>query len=445
MRPVDPASLRIGQRIDRPLYHASGVKLLGAGGRLSERAYRQISRLSVGQLFEDDTPSRRTSRRRVFRSDRPRLSEVERQELRAVSSRISEREVVRDRARRLKGASVKVAEKMKRWEKIPRRIQPSEGFYRRPGVGRLPDARSLREQRDGDVRRLSILTGRILEGARIERVELESLAERIDMLWRTEPERFASYAFMHRETDEYLAHHAYTTACLAVAIAESMRWDEYSVIKAGVAGLVSDIGMAHLPDDLRLTARPLDEAEINRVWRHPSYSVVLLECVEGLPEDVCRAVYEHHERENGSGYPSGLRGERISDLSKAVGVADMVSASVFPRPYRPAKSPHEALAEVIRESRDGRFSTEVVRALVRAIGLYPIGTLLKLTDGSVARVTSGNMNDFARPVMSIESSYTESAGTEIDLSSTIWDHLSVARALPETTVHALASWSRERV
>jgi len=97
VRPVDPSTLRIGQRIDRPLYHASGVKLLGAGGRLTERAHRQISRLSMGQLFEDDAPKRHASRRRMVTIDRPRLSEVERQELRAVSSRISEREVVRDR------------------------------------------------------------------------------------------------------------------------------------------------------------------------------------------------------------------------------------------------------------------------------------------------------------------------------------------------------------
>ena len=454
MHPVDPSHYSLGQLIEKPLYLSSGLKLLGVGSRITEGNLRLIRRLSFGELVEGAPTRRQQARYSALRSTEDSIDvhggefvSIDRHYDPASSSNQSsfafltheDRELVRSRARRLKGAQLKVAERFPIWERMPRRIVASEHAAQFSASRGWPERADLVEKRNTAVQRLAAVTREVMCGGRVMLYELDTLVDDILKLRRSDPGRFASYALLRTECADYLQQHSYTTACLAVAAAEALRWDDYSVFKAGLAGLVADMGMLHVPSQIRTAMRPLDEFELNRIWRHTAFSVVLLDSVDGLPDDVARAVYEHHEREDGSGYPHAARSDNISDLARILASADAYAAAVYPRPYRPGKTPHEALAEIVRLTATGHFSREMVGALVRAIGLYPVGSLVRLSNGYTARVVSTHHDSALRPVVQLTEHRDWSSHDGILDLATGAHGLSVSRALPEPGFHALAA------
>jgi HD-GYP domain-containing protein (c-di-GMP phosphodiesterase class II) len=137
------------------------------------------------------------------------------------------------------------------------------------------------------------------------------------------------------------------------------------------------------------------------VRRHPTYSVVLLEAVEGVPEDVRLAAYQHHERENGSGYPRGLRGRAISDVARVVALADAFAAAAARRRYRAKKKPYEAIEELIRQAASGVYDRSCARALVESVGLFPVGSHVLLSNRTPAVVVGVQPEAIDRPIVRV--------------------------------------------
>src|SRR5690606_14275059 len=175
---------------------------------------------------------------------------------------------------------------------------------------------------------------RILSGVRTELSELLVLVDELVRLWVARPDEFAQIPLLDRGASETLPDHCYATAGVSIAIAGRLGWSIDHMRLAGLAGLLADVGMGMAPEELRSSGRPLSEVELNRVRRHPAYSVVLLESVEGLPEEVRMAAYQHHERENGSGYPAAAKSGAICDLARVVSVADTYVAATAARKYK---------------------------------------------------------------------------------------------------------------
>ena len=109
--------------------------------------------------------------------------------------------------------------------------------------------------------------------------------------------------------------------------------------------------------------------------------------------------YQIHERCNGHGYPRRRQGDQIHELAKIAAVADVYVALVSPRPHRPALMPHHALRHILYGVKSGVFDRRAVRALVKTISLFPIGSYLQLQDGRVGRVLRSNPHAPARPVI----------------------------------------------
>jgi HD-GYP domain-containing protein (c-di-GMP phosphodiesterase class II) len=205
--------------------------------------------------------------------------------------------------------------------------------------------------------------------------------------------------------------HAYATGALSVAIAVRLGWSVWDVRAAGLAGLMADSGMMLLANDLRTLARPLTEIEWNAMRRHPAYSLALSAHVLEMPEIVPLAVYQHHEREDGSGYPLGLRTHAgggggvilganvgpnaaaldrspICDVARVVAVADVLAGASAPRAHRPRLTAHGAVQLAVREAAAGRLDKATVRAAVKAVGVFPAGSYVRLSSGQLALVES---------------------------------------------------------
>ncbi len=432
MRQVDATTLRPGARLPLGLYTKQGVKLLSASTILTEAMCRMISQSKWGDLFLASSASdlQQGSLLRfvepvgegsfasadvvtaggILAVEAGQLVERHHAEAYELGAFLGtpEKEDQRLRAARMKIADQCVLDLSAEWARLPLRIRsaPTPAWAAShaafgPSQTGWPDETRLAQFRSERVKRFRRIFARILSGLPVSVGEVSALVSELLILQRAHPERFTQLALLAPRGEDYLPEHCYAVACLSVAIAARLQWSDDHVRLAGMAGLLSDVGMGLVPADLRVSGRSLSEMEINRVRRHPTYSVVMLDAVEGLSESVRQAAHQHHERDNGSGYPCGLRGRLIADMAKVVAIADAFAAAAARRRYRSAKRPYEAIEEIIMQASVGVFDKRCVRALVEAAGLFPVGSHVMLSNNTPAVVVGVQADAIDRPIVRV--------------------------------------------
>jgi len=211
--------------------------------------------------------------------------------------------------------------------------------------------------------------------AKLERIEREKRT--LKQLERTNEELKQAYAKLARTLqqtvnalgsavemrDPYTAGHQVRVAKLACAIAREMRLCEDLIDGIRVAGLIHDIGKVSIPAEILAKPSKLSELECRIIEQHPQVGYDILKNVE-FPWPVAAAVFQHHERIDGSGYPQGLQNDQILLEAKILAVADVVETMASHRPYRPALGLDMALRE-ISEYRAIRFAADAVDACLR--------------------------------------------------------------------------------
>ncbi|TES90542.1 MAG: PAS domain S-box protein [Candidatus Cloacimonadota bacterium] len=170
-------------------------------------------------------------------------------------------------------------------------------------------------------------------------------------------------AIVVEKRDPYTAGHQRRVAELACAIAKEMGFPEEKVEEIRFAGLLHDIGKISVPAEVLSRPGRLTEPEFNMIKTHPELSHDILKTIE-FPWPIAQIVLQHHERLDGSGYPSGLKREDILLEAKILAVADVVEAMSSHRPYRPARGIDKALGEVL-ENRGVLYEPDVVNICVK--------------------------------------------------------------------------------
>lgn len=181
----------------------------------------------------------------------------------------------------------------------------------------------------------------------------------------------------------YPQQHALQTAVwggVLLALLEEQRAARRSTI---AAGLTANLSILALQRELEGQSEPPSDQQREQIREHPRHSARLLEIL-GVEDPLwIRAVQEHHERLDGSGYPEGLAGEAIARSALALGFAEAYSAMTTPRAHRKSQTPAQALLE-LRGVSGQHFPEEFVQRLLSMLGLYLPGTLVRLDDGSIA-------------------------------------------------------------
>lgn len=163
--------------------------------------------------------------------------------------------------------------------------------------------------------------------------------------------------------DPYTAGHQHRVADLACAIAREMGLFDDQIDCIRLAATIHDIGKISIPAEILSKPGSINEIEFNLIKAHPKVGYEILKTIE-FPWPIAQVVLQHHERLDGSGYPSGLSGEEILTEAKILGVADVVEAIASHRPYRPAQGVDTALEE-ISEQRGTLYHPDVVDACLR--------------------------------------------------------------------------------
>lgn len=157
----------------------------------------------------------------------------------------------------------------------------------------------------------------------------------------------------------------------------------------GVLGLLQDVGKLRLPADLLDKAEPLSEAELKVCKSHIRHSVAILKETTGLPPELPSLAALHHERYDGSGYPSGLKAGQIGLFGGIAALIDCFDALTHPKPYGQALSPSNALG-MLYDLRDIQFDGPLVEQFIQCIGIYPVGAIVELYSAEIGIVIAQN-------------------------------------------------------
>ena len=201
------------------------------------------------------------------------------------------------------------------------------------------------------------------------------------------------------KNEEYLVSHTVYSTVIAIIIGINLKLPEYRLIELGIAALIHEIGMLKLPSQVYQSDKILSNEEKKHIYAHPVLGYKILKR-SGFPLPISVAVLEHHERENGTGYPQQLTGDKISLYAKIISVACSYEAISSKRPHREAKDGYTGILELLKNE-GKQYNNSVVRALVYSLSIYPIGMYVLLSNGKKGQVIEGNPEDPRYPVVQI--------------------------------------------
>lgn len=203
---------------------------------------------------------------------------------------------------------------------------------------------------------------------------------------------------------EGLSSHALNVCILSTVVGRELGLTGDELLELGMGALFHDMGKKLLPMKVNFRTSGITmEADPESMKDHPEKGKELMEQYPSFPPESIKIIHQHHERMDGSGYPSGLTGHHISRLAQIVMVTDEYDE--FCNSANPEKSmtPHEALSHLYKYTKikGGKFPEDVILALIRTLTVYPPGTLVELTDGSFGIVTSINFQMPTKPLVLI--------------------------------------------
>jgi putative nucleotidyltransferase with HDIG domain len=201
-----------------------------------------------------------------------------------------------------------------------------------------------------------------------------------------------------RSKDEYTYYHSIAVCALMVNLARQLGFEEARVREAGLAGLLHDFGKVVVPESVLKKPVALTDFEVALVREHPERGHAALKA-SGYSDVVLDVCLHHHERVDGTGYPRGLKGDEISLEAKMAAVCDVYDAVTSRRPYKAPAGPAESLAGMFQSR--GHFEASVLAAFIRSVGIYPVGSLVKLKSDRLGVVVGQDESNTTRPVVRV--------------------------------------------
>jgi HD-GYP domain-containing protein (c-di-GMP phosphodiesterase class II) len=456
MQTISPFAIAEGQRLDEDLFLPSGQKLLGGGAVVTPRILNIIKQLPYPELYQARSLQELVDAGVVKQLDRGkfRSGQTAQEDVLAAGGHliVAKGDQLEDHHIDAinRGAFTSAAAAKHRSERMvladgmvsqlehdaaalnlrvavqPKDIWATHTPARRP----WPKIDGLVERRGKLVEQIRNWYCLFEAGLLVPLNEITAVVDELYSDLLEHRSRFTQCALLCPRRDNYLPDHVCCVCVLAMATSAQLGWSAADIKRMGLIALIFDVGMLLVPQRIRVGGCALTEIDRQRVQRHTAFSVALLESLSGL-EPICKfAAYQHHERDSGVGYPAGKRGAQICDYAKVLAVTDVFAAATSPRSYHQATLPYAVMEEIIRSASVGIFDRLMVRAMVSATGLFPVGPCVLLSDRRNAHVVAVNHAQIDRPVVQILDPLGNPLDEMIDLSQLPPAKLAVTRAVP---------------
>lgn len=300
------------------------------------------------------------------------------------------------------------------------------------------NAREIREESNRAMSRAVMFMGEVMRAISQKRPmqlpKASRIAQRIADIIRTDESILLGLASI-KDYDEYTFSHSVNVSVLSMLVADRMGLPKSDVAQIGIAALFHDVGKTHIPQSVLNKPQSLSEEEWRLMERHPMLGVIELSRARSLRgmADALFVSLQHHLLYNGKGYPAKPTPWELHPYNRIVTIADIFDAMTTPRVYRSqTMTPDSALRLIARRSGD-MFDPAVVKVFIRAMGVYPVGTVVRLSTGEHAVVVRQNAQCrlMHRPVVDLLPE-DGSPGERIDLAETAADGATFRRTIVES-------------
>jgi HD-GYP domain-containing protein (c-di-GMP phosphodiesterase class II) len=281
------------------------------------------------------------------------------------------------------------------------------------------------------VDRLSQIYEKIRKNETIESKAVDQISQGVLALVREERDSAISAILGSQNTGPDLARAGVNTAILSAVIGMTLKLPPYRLAYLVSGALLHDSGMLRIPDSIVKKRGVLSEDESQKVRAHPllSYRIITKELM--YPDDVGLVGLQHHERWDAEGYPRKTAGQEIDILARIVSVADAFEAMVSAKAYRNSMIGYAAMKALLSDN-SRRFDPDVLKAFIKSMGIYPLGSIVLLNNAVIAKVIETHPEAPLRPKLRIivdefGKRYESDEGDSVDLIAE--KSLFIARAL----------------
>jgi HD-GYP domain-containing protein (c-di-GMP phosphodiesterase class II) len=290
------------------------------------------------------------------------------------------------------------------------------------------------------VDRVKFILMKLAEGESVSNENIRFVVNRFIEIYLNDKNLLLNLATIKPSEQDYIFNHSLNVCILSINIAAAAGYSEQQVLEIGIGGLVHDVGMLLIPKKIRMKKGRLEESEWFDIQKHPMLGLHLLEKIDRLPSAVPFIAYQTHERENGKGYPKQRSSRLIHNYAKVVAVADIYEAFSSPRIYREGNIPYKAMEMLIKMAKQGLLNGDYVKAFLEYSSLFPVGSIVELSNGCLARVIKANGTSFAKPVVYV---YIDAGGARLPKDQAF--ELDLAKSTNIQIVKAHSSMMRDDV
>jgi HD-GYP domain-containing protein (c-di-GMP phosphodiesterase class II) len=210
----------------------------------------------------------------------------------------------------------------------------------------------------------------------------------------------AIHEITREQESKYIYSLSVNVAILSTVTGLSLGYGNNRLIPLVTGALLHDIGMVRVPNYITEKNGALTPDEYNRIKTHPIYGYRIIIKELDLGNDVASVALQHHEAYDGSGYPRKLKGDEISEYARIVSICDVFIAMTKKRSYRDEHLSYSAMKNIIAGT-NRKFDPHIVKAFLGTMAIYPVGSIVELNNGMVARVVSANAIYPLRPKITV--------------------------------------------
>lgn len=256
-------------------------------------------------------------------------------------------------------------------------LQAAEALYQKAVTIQQRFLSQLEAGKGADVTKLSALTQNILESVLDNKDALMCLS-------------------MIQRGKDFLLEHSINCSIYMAILTNELGYEQDDVEQASLAGLLMDTGLIKVPNELCVPEHQLDDTQRQAYQLHVSESLALLSQAEGVSDTVIDIISQHQERIDGSGYPNKLTDELIHPLAKVAAVIDEFSRLGMAAPFGQSLPNNKVLKSL---SQNSGLDQSLVNRLIGVLGIYPVGSLVKLSSGKLGIVSQKNTSNLLTPVV----------------------------------------------